>query len=134
MRSTILKFFVAAAMVFAGAFVSMAQPGGGFGGQFDPDQIAKFRADDMKQTVTLTDEQYTKVVELFKAQMEDMQKMMSGGGMPDMGEMQKQREEQQKKLQAILTKEQFEAWTKHEEERMQQMMGGFGGPGGPGPR
>ena len=132
MRSTILKIFVAAAMVFAGAFVSMAQPGG-FGGQFDPDQIAKLRADDMKQTVNLTDDQYTKVVELFKAQMDDMQKMMSGGGMPDMGEMQKQREEQQKKLQAILTKEQFEAWTKHEEERMQQMMGG-GGFGGPGPR
>ena len=107
-------------MVLAGAFVANAQPGGGFGAPMDPAQIAKFRADDMKQAVKLTDAQYTKVVDLFKAEME---------------EMQKQREEQQKKLQAILTKDQFEAWTKHEREMMERMMsGGFGGPGGPGPR
>lgn len=127
MRNAIVKFFVAAAIMFAGAFVSNAQPGGGF--QFDPDQIAKMRADDMKETVKLSDEQYTKVVALFKAQMEEMQKMFEGGGMPDMDAMQKQREEQTKKLQAVLTKEQFEAWNKHEQERMQQMGGGFGGPG-----
>ena len=136
MRSKLLKFLVAGAMVLMGAFVSNAQPGGGFGGQMDPEQIAKFRADDMKQTVKLTDDQYKKVVDLFKAQMEEMQKMFSSGSMPDMGEMQKQREAQDKKLQAILTKDQYTAWTKHEQERMQQMMngGGFGGPGGPGPR
>ena len=68
-----------------------------------------------------------------QAVMENMMKMFESGGMPDMGEMQKQREEQNKKLQAILTKDQFTAWTKHEEERMQQMMNG-GGFGGPGPR
>ncbi len=136
MKSTILKFLVAGALALAGAFVSNAQPGGGFGAPMDPAQIAKFRADDMKQTVKLTDEQYTKVVDLFKAEMEAMQKAFSSGQMPQMDQMQKQREEQQKKLQAILTKEQFEAWTKHEQEMMQRMMsgGGFGGPGGPGPR
>ncbi len=120
-------------MVLTGSFVANAQPGGGFGGQMDPEQIAKFRADDMKQTVKLTDDQYKKVVDLYKAEMENMMKMFESGGMPDMGEMQKQREEQNKKLQAILTKDQFTAWTKHEEERMQQMMNG-GGFGGPGPR
>lgn len=130
---TLLRLLVAAAMVLTGSFVSNAQPGGGFGGQMDPEQIAKFRADDMKQTVKLTDDQYKKVVDLYKAEMENMMKMFESGGMPDMGEMQKQREEQNKKLQAILTKDQFTAWTKHEEERMQQMMNG-GGFGGPGPR
>ena len=135
MRSSLLKFLVAGAMVLAGAFVSNAQPGGGFGAPMDPAQIAKFRADDMKQAVKLTDAQYTKVVDLFKAEMEAMQKAFSSGQMPQMEEMQKQREEQQKKLQAILTKDQFEAWTKHEREMMERMMsGGFGGPGGPGPR
>lgn len=136
MRS-ILKIFVACAIALTGAFVANAQPGGGFGGQMDPDQIAKMRADDMKQTVKLNDDQYKKVVELYKAEMEGMMKMFEGGGMPDMGEMQKQREEQDKKLQAILTKDQYTAWTKHEQERMEQMMGGggFGGGfGGPGPR
>ena len=38
------------AMLLGGAFVSMAQPGGGFGGQMDPEQFAKRRADEMKQT------------------------------------------------------------------------------------
>ena len=132
MRS-ILKIFVACAIALTGAFVANAQPGGGFGGQMDPDQIAKMRADDMKQTVKLNDDQYKKVVDLYKAEMEGMMKMFEGGGMPDMGEMQKQREEQDKKLQAILTKDQYTAWTKHEQERMEQMMGG-GGFGGPGPR
>ena len=130
---TLLKLLVAAAMVLTGSFVANAQPGGGFGGPMDPEQIAKFRANDMKQTVKLTDDQYKKVVDLYKAEMENMMKMFESGGMPDMGEMQKQREEQNKKLQAILTKDQFTAWTKHEEERMQQMMNG-GGFGGPGPR
>lgn len=129
---TLLKLFVAGAMILMGSFVSNAQPGG-FGGQMDPEQIAKFRADDMKETVKLTDDQYKKVVDLYKAEMEAMMKLFESGGMPDMGEMQKQREEQNKKLQAILTKDQFTAWTKHEEERMQQMMNG-GGFGGPGPR
>ena len=126
MRNAIVKFFVAATIMIAGAFVSNAQPGGGF--QFDPNEIAKMRADDMKQTVKLTDDQYTKVVALFKAEMENMQKMFEGGGMPDMDAMQKQREEQIKKLKEVLNKDQFEAWQKHEQERMQQFGGGFGGP------
>ena len=135
MRSSLIKFLVAGAMVLAGAFVANAQPGGGFGAPMDPAQIAKMRADQMKETVKLTDAQYTKVVDLYKAEMEAMQKAFSSGQMPQMDQMQKQREEQQKKLQAILTKEQFAAWTKYEQEMMERFMsGGFGGPGGPGPR
>lgn len=51
--------------------------------------------------------------------------MFSSGQMPDMEAMQKQQEEQTKKLKAILTKEQFEAWDKHQKEMMQQFGGGF---------
>ena len=122
MRNAIVKFFVAATIMIAGAFVSNAQPGGGF--QFDPNEIAKMRADDMKQTVKLTDDQYTKVVALFKAEMENMQKMFEGGGMPDMDAMQKQREEQNKKLKAILTEDQFKKWQKQQEEMRAQFGGG----------
>ena len=126
MRKAIVKLFVAAAMIFAGAFNANAQMGGGF--QMDPDGIAKMIADDMKQTVKLDDNQYKKVVELYTAQMKDMEKTFSSGQMPDMDAMQKQQEEQNKKLQAILTKDQYETWNKHQQEMMQQFGGGgFGG-------
>ena len=123
MRKTFVKLFVAAALVIAGAFTANAQMGGGF--QMDPDGIAKMIVDDMNQTVKLTDDQQKKVLELYTAQMKDMEKQFSSGQMPDMDAMQKQQEEQTKKLKAILTKEQFEAWDKHQKEMMQQFGGGF---------
>ena len=123
MRKAIVKLFVVAAMVFAGAYSANAQMGGGF--QMDPDGIAKMIVDDMNQTVKLTDDQQKKVLELYTAQMKDMEKQFSSGQMPDMEAMQKQQEEQTKKLKAILTKEQFEAWDKHQKEMMQQFGGGF---------
>lgn len=123
MRKTFVKLFVAAALVIAGAFNANAQMGGGF--QMDPDGIAKMIVDDMNQTVKLTDDQQKKVLELYTAQMKDMEKQFSSGQMPDMDAMQKQQEEQTKKLKAILTKEQFEAWDKHQKEMMQQFGGGF---------
>ena len=123
MRKTFVKLFVAAALVIAGAFNANAQMGGGF--QMDPDGIAKMIVDDMNQTVKLTDDQQKKVLELYTAQMKDMEKQFSSGQMPDMEAMQKQQEEQTKKLKAILTKEQFEAWDKHQKEMMQQFGGGF---------
>ena len=125
MRKTFVKLFVAAALAIAGAFNANAQMGGGF--QMDPDGIAKMIADDMKQTVKLYDTHYKEVAELYTAQMKDMEKQFSSGQMPDMEAMQKQQEEQTKKLKAILTKDQFEAWDKHQKEMMQQFGGGFGG-------
>ena len=123
MRKILVKLFVAAALVIAGAFNANAQMCGGF--QMDPDGIAKMIVDDMNQTVKLTDDQQKKVLELYTAQMKDMEKQFSSGQMPDMDAMQKQQEEQTKKLKAILTKEQFEAWDKHQKEMMQQFGGGF---------
>ena len=60
---------------------------------------------------------------------EAMMKAFQSGQQPqpmDREAMQKQREEQNKKLKAILTDEQWKKW----EEAMQNMMRGFGGPGG----
>ena len=131
------KLFWVGVMLLVGAFASNAQPGGFPGGQMpDAAQIAKMRADQMKDVVKLTDDQYAKVQALFKEEMEEMQKRMEGGA-PMNGdfeamrkEMETRRQEQNKKLQKILSKEQFEKWTKEEENRR----AAFGGPGGPGPR
>ena len=128
----VLNLLVAGVMLVAGSFVSKAQPGGGGfpggQGQFDPAQMATMRADMMKQTVNLTDDQYKKVVALYKEETEAMMKAFQSGQQQPMDReaMQKQREEQNKKLKAILTDEQWKKW----EEAMQNMMRGFGGPGG----
>ena len=133
---SIVKLLVAGAILVAGSFVSMAQPGGGRPGgqggrQFDPAQMAQRRADMMKETLKLTDAQYAKVLEMYKEESEAMQKQMQSGERPRMDReaMQKQREEQEKKLKAILTDEQFKTWT---EQQQNMRRGGFGGPGGPG--
>ena len=131
----VIKLLVAGVMLVAGSFVSMAQPGGGRPGgqggrQFDPAQMAQRRADMMKESLKLTDAQYAKVLEMYKEESEAMQKQMQSGERPlmDRETMEKQREEQNKKLKAILTEEQFKTWTAQQ----QEMRRGFGGPGGPG--
>ena len=135
---TIYKFLLTGAMLLVGAFALQAQPGGFPGGQMpDAEQIAKFRADQMKESVKLTDKQYEEVVKVFKAEMEEMMKRMEGGA-PQMGgdmeamrkEMETRRAEQEKKLKEILTEEQFKTWSEEQAARRAQ----FGGGGGFGPR
>lgn len=132
---TIHKLLLTGAMLLVGVFAAQAQPGGFPGGQMpDAEQIAKMRADQMKESVKLTDKQYQDVVKVFKAEMEEMQKMFEGGGA--MGgdfeqmrkDMEKRQEEQNKQLKAILTEDQFKTWQKQQEEmRAQFGGGGFGG-------
>ncbi|MCQ2182448.1 MAG: hypothetical protein MJY89_03470 [Bacteroidales bacterium] len=124
MKRTLIKLAVAGAMLLFGGMAANAQPGGMM---MDPSEIAKMQADNMKNDVNLSDEQYTKVLEIFKEQGKAMAKMFEGGGF-DMQAMQKQREDQNKKLQEVLSKEQFAKYQKAEEERMAQFAGGgFGG-------
>ena len=133
MRKAVITILMMSAMLLGGAFVSMAQPGGGFGGQMDPEQFAKRRADEMKQTLNLTDQQYKDVTAYFKEQMAEMQKRFEGGQgggqRMDREEMQKMREAQETKLKAILTEDQFKKWS---EEQRNRMGGGPGGGRGPG--
>ena len=89
-----------------------------------PDEMAKMQADQMKQTVNLTDDQYNKVLVVYKEQGEKMQKMFQDGGQPDMSEFGKMQEEQNKKLQEILTPEQYKKWDEHMQQMRQQWGGG----------
>ena len=89
-----------------------------------PDEMAKMQADQMKQTVNLTDDQYNKVLVVYKEGSEKMQKMFQGGGQPDMSEFGKMQEEQNKKLQEILTPEQYKKWDEHMQQMRQQWGGG----------
>ena len=113
----VLKLLVAGMMLVAGSFVSMAQR----------------RADQMKEAVKLTDEQYAKVVALYKEESEAMQKMMQSTDrrqQMDREAMQKQREEQEAKLKAILTEEQYKTWTEAQQNMRRRGPGGPGGQGG----
>lgn len=128
---------------------SFAQaPQGGFGGgmgQFNPEDMAKRQADQLKTTCELNDEQYKKVTEYYveqsKAQMEQMQKMMQGGqggGQMDMQAMQKQMQERQeaqnKFLKGVLTEDQFKKYEAAQAERRRQFQGMGGGQGGQRPQ
>ena len=123
----LFKWFVVGAMLLVGAFTSNAQ---GFGGQMpSAEEIAKMRADQMKEAVNLTADQYAKVTVIFKEEMEAMQKMFEGGGMGGdfdqmRKDMEKRQEEQNKKLKEILTEDQFNKWQKQQEEMRAQFGGG----------
>ena len=144
MKKSFVKIMVAGAMLLAGALAANAQPGGGPGGPggpMDPEKMAQMRADEMKEAVKLTDEQYTKVLNLFKEESAAMEKrMQQGGGQPGGGreEMEKMMNERNEKLKAILTEEQYKTWSESEQNRRGGPGGpggpGMGGPGGPGPR
>lgn len=125
----ITKILAVSVMLLIGAFAANAQPGGQGGfGQMNPEQMVKMRADRLKESLKLTDDQYNKVLALYKKDNEEMMKMMQGGGMPDMEAFQKRREAQNAELKKILTEAQYKQY----EEQNQQMMRGMGGPGGPG--
>ena len=124
----LFKCFVVGAMLLVGAFTANAQ-GFGVGQMPSAEEIAKMRADQMKETVNLTADQYAKVTVIFKEEMEAMQKMFEGGGMNGdfdqmRKDMEKRQEEQNKKLKAILTEDQFKKWQKQQEEMRAQFGGG----------
>lgn len=128
----ITKIIAICAMLVCGAFAANAQPGGFGGQQMDPSEMAKMRADRMKETLNLTNDQYTKVLDLYKKENEEMMRMFQqnqGGGQPDFSAMQKRREAQTAELKKILTEDQFKKY----EEQQAQMRGGMGGPGQGGP-
>ena len=147
-----MKKLVFAFVAMMIATCSFAQaPQGGFGGgmgQFNPEDMAKRQADQLKTTCELNDEQYKKVkdyyVEQSKAQMEQMQKMMQGGqgGGQQMDmeamrkHMQERQEAQNKFLKGVLTEDQFKKYETAQAERRRQFqgMGGQGGPQGQRPQ
>lgn len=122
MKKNLFKMAVTCLMAFIGVCAANAQ----FGGQMpSPEEMAKMQADQMKQTVTLSDDQYTKVLVIFKEQGEEMQKVFQGGGQPDFSVFQKLQEEQNKKLKEVLDEEQYKKWDAHMQEMRRNMGGGF---------
>ncbi len=136
-----LLIALVAMIITTGAF---AQNQGGQNGprqrrEFNPEEMATRRADRIKETCTLTDEQYKKVKEYYteqgKAQQEQMKKMMESGQQGQqmdreamMKEMEARRAAETKAIKEILTEEQFAKYEKAQKEMRPR--GGQGGPRG----
>ena len=102
--------------------------------QMDPKEQATRRADQLKESCGINDEQYKKVYDLYFQQAVEtdsiFKAMQNGGGQPqfDREAFQKRQEAQRAAIKAILTPEQFEKYEKAEAERRSRR-GGFGGGG-----
>lgn len=96
------------------------------GGQMpSPEEMAKMQADQMKQTVNLNDDQYNKVLVVYKESGEKMRKLFEGGGgQPDFSKFGEIQEEQNKKFKEILTADQYKKWDDHQQQMRQQWGGG----------
>lgn len=115
-------------------------PGGGGmggGGNFDPAAFVDRQMEELKEGLELSDDQEKQVREIITAGFETMRKsreeMMDGGGDREAmrEKMQAMREEQNQKIKAVLTEEQFTKYEKIQQERRERMrQNGFGGQGG----
>jgi periplasmic protein CpxP/Spy len=112
-------------------------PGGGMGGpgNFDPAAFVDRQMEELKEGLELSDDQEKQVREIITAGFETMRKsreeMMDGGGDREAmrEKMQKMREEQNEKIKAVLSEEQFTKYEQIQKERRERMRqgGGFGG-------
>ena len=118
-----------AIFVFAGA--ALAQPPEG---RRDPKQMIDRQVTAMKERLKLTDDQVAKVKPILADSMKSMMEMREKYGRPQPGEgpseemmaaMRKNREDTNKKLSEVLTKDQMTEYEKMMSERRR-------GPGGPG--
>lgn len=94
-------------------------------GQVRPEMKERF--DKMAEDLKLTDEQKTKVREMFKDRAEKGRAIRQDSSLSQEQKREKQKalmEESNKKMKEILTAEQYEKWQKH---RPQGRHGGFGG-------
>lgn len=120
-KNFLKKVMLSFVMLMMGVCMASAQmPGGQMP---SPEEMAKFQADQMKQTCTLDDDQYAKVLVVCKESGEKMQSAMAGG-QPDFSAFGKIQEEQNEKLKKIMTDEQFKKWDEHQQE-MRKQFGGF---------
>ena len=123
MKMNLFKTAIMSLMLVFGASAANAQ----MGQMPSPDEMAKFQADQMKQTVNLNDDQYNKVLVIYKESGEKIGKLFESG-QPDFSKMGEIQEEQNKKFKEILTPEQYKKWDEYQQE-MRKNMGGFGGGG-----
>ncbi|NCB09201.1 MAG: hypothetical protein EOM73_13675 [Bacteroidia bacterium] len=107
---------------------------GGMGpGNFNPEEMIQRQVSELKETLNLSSDQEKQMQKLITQNFENMRKMReqrqnSGEGFEGMREqMQKIREEQNNKVKAILSDEQWEKYQVWQEERRARR--GQGGPG-----
>ena len=133
MKKILLLVAMTMTFVFANAQNEGGQQFRQFGGHgFNPEQMATHQADRLKKVCDLNDEQYAKVLDLYKTQSEEMMKQFQNRqpGQPfNREEMQKLREEMDAKIKEILTEEQF---VKYQEMQKRMPRPGFGGHHGHG--
>ena len=113
-------------------------PGGGGmgGGNFDPAAFVDRQMEELKEGLELSDDQVKQVREIITAGFETMRNAreeMQDGDRDAMREkMQQMREEQNQKIKAVLSEEQFAKYEQIQKERRERMrQNGFGGQGGP---
>jgi len=112
-------------------------PGGGMGGSgnFDPAAFIDRQMEELKEGLDLSDDQEKQVREIITAGSETMRKareeMQDGGGDREAmrEKMQQMREEQNEKIKAVLTEEQFTKYEQIQQERRERMRQGGGGGG-----
>jgi len=131
-----MKKTLFAAFLMLSALVANAQGFGGPRGNFSPEDMAKRQAEQVKEWVGASDEQYQKIYDLYLAQSKQMVAMMdslrnaggNNGGFPrfDREAMQKRHTEMNEKIKALLTDDQktkYDEEQKKAEERRRQRFG-----------
>ncbi|MDX1983412.1 MAG: hypothetical protein SFV51_24285 [Bryobacteraceae bacterium] len=130
---TTLTIAAMAALVTTGAVAQRGE------GRPDPARMVERQVSEMKDRLKLTDDQTGKVKEILTGSMKKMAESREKYGRPQRGEgpseemmadMRKNREETDKKLGEVLSKEQMTEYGK----MMSERRGRMGGPGGPGGR
>jgi len=124
------RFFVFILMIVLGIGSAMAQPGGQ---RSTPEERLKREMDQLKEALSLTADQVTKITPIVKEanekQSAEFRKMRESGGQPDFAKMQEQRTKMQAevdgKINALISKDQQgklkafrEQQKKEREERM----------------
>jgi len=99
---------------------------------FNPEDMAKRQAEQLKETCALSQEQYDKVLKLYLDSSKQMQaerdSLQKAGGQPQMNmeAFRARQEKQNAEIKKILTEEQYAKY----EEAMKQRRQRFGGQGG----
>lgn len=126
------KAFLVLALLAGSISFSNAQQGGFQ--QRSPEERAKFQTERISERLKLTADQKTKVEAIFLSQNKSMDSLRTAAGQGGdrqamFQKMQPIREQNDKKIVALLTDDQKKAFATYQEE-MRNRMGGRGGQGG----
>lgn len=100
---------------------------------FNPEEMAKRQAEQIKEACSLSKEQYDKVLQLFVESGKKMQaerdSLAKAGEQPrmDMEAFRARQEKQNEELKKILTEEQYSKYEEYQKQRRQRFGNGQGG-------